>query len=158
MRSIIQGARVMGGGAPRQLKPKSTGDACFSLRSLAEDTGKMPRSDHVARSTDLRSGLVCSACGLARLAAARGNLNNFHQTFKAGGGGDEDHPSFLIQAPHPQLNTSVPLKAHLVEAQPSSLGSSVLHFAVTTDGYGPGRKPITVASAPAARHELSFAT
>lgn len=81
------------------------------------------------------------------------------------GGGDGDHPSFLTQALHPQLNNEVgamhpsklsPLKSPLVKAQ-SSVGKSVLHFAVTTDGSGPGRKPITVASAPAP-HERSFAS
>lgn len=43
----------------------------------------MPRSDNVVRSTDLRSGLVCSACGLARLAAARGT-QQFPSDFQGG--------------------------------------------------------------------------
>lgn len=100
---------------PRQLKPKSTGDAC----SLSPS--RMPRSDNVV--VQLRCGPAWSVqvAVWPRLAAARGILNAFHQAFKRGGG-DGDHPSFLTQALHPQLNNNarathpsklIPSRAHL---------------------------------------------
>lgn len=104
-----------------------------------------------------RPGLV--SCGLARLAAARGTSTICIRPSRRGGG-DEDHPSFLTQALHPQPNYKVRASHLPGPSRPNLLvGVSVLHFAahtvVITDGSDPGRAPITVASAPEP-HELSI--
>lgn len=85
---------------PRQLTPKVRG----MHASLAEKTVKLPRSDNVGRSIEVRSGLFRSIelpvwLDWRRPAA----FSTISIKSPRRGRGDEDHPSFLIQALHPQL-------------------------------------------------------